>query len=115
MSLRRLSRRAWRKAATDFNVDAQLVGPVGADAEKQVAEIESLIQKGVDGLAVSSVSTDALAPIIQRGSGPGNSGGDLQHRQPDAAIAWRSPDKIWLNQDESPGSFWPIPWAEKEM
>jgi len=39
---------------------------VGADAEKQVAEIESLIQKGVDGLAVSSVSTDALAPIIQR-------------------------------------------------
>ena len=54
------------KAASDFNVDAQLVGPVGADAEKQVAEIESLIQKGVDGLAVSSVSTDALAPIIQR-------------------------------------------------
>src|ERR1700728_4747822 len=30
------------KAAADFNVDAQLVGPVGADAEKQVAEIESL-------------------------------------------------------------------------
>src|SRR3984957_18219920 len=54
------------KAAADFNVDAQLVGPVGADAEKQVAEIESLIQKGIDGLAVSSVSTDALAPIIQR-------------------------------------------------
>jgi ABC-type sugar transport system substrate-binding protein len=54
------------KAAAEFNVDAQLVGPVGADAEKQVAEIESLIQKGVDGLAVSSVSTDALAPIIQR-------------------------------------------------
>jgi len=54
------------KAVADFNVDAQLVGPVGADAEKQVAEIESLIQKGVDGLAVSSVSTDALAPIIQR-------------------------------------------------
>src|SRR5882724_8400495 len=52
------------KAASDFNADAQLVGPVGADAEKQVAEIESLIQKGVDGLAVSSVSTDALAPII---------------------------------------------------
>ncbi len=54
------------KAAADFNVDAQLVGPVGADAEKQVAEIESLIQKGVDGLAISSVSTDALAPVIQR-------------------------------------------------
>jgi simple sugar transport system substrate-binding protein len=54
------------KADKDFNVDAKLVGPVGADAEKQVAEIESLIQKGVDGLAISSVSTDALAPIIDR-------------------------------------------------
>jgi simple sugar transport system substrate-binding protein/ribose transport system substrate-binding protein len=54
------------KAASEFNVDVQMVGPVGADAEKQIAEIESLIQKGVDGLAISSVSTDALAPIIQR-------------------------------------------------
>jgi simple sugar transport system substrate-binding protein/ribose transport system substrate-binding protein len=42
------------------------VGPVGADAEAQIAEIESLIEKGVDGLAVSSVSTDALAPVIDR-------------------------------------------------
>jgi simple sugar transport system substrate-binding protein len=54
------------KAAAEFNVDVQMVGPVGADADKQVAEIESLIQKGVDGLAISSVSTDALAPVIQR-------------------------------------------------
>lgn len=54
------------KAATDFKADVKLVGPVGADAEKQVAEIESLIQKGVDGLAISSVSTDALAPVINR-------------------------------------------------
>jgi simple sugar transport system substrate-binding protein len=54
------------KANADFKVDAKLVGPVGADAEKQVSEIESLIQKGIDGLAVSSVSTDALAPVIQR-------------------------------------------------
>ena len=54
------------KADKEFNVDARLVGPVGADAEKQVSEIESLIQKGADGLAISSVSTDALAPIIDR-------------------------------------------------
>jgi simple sugar transport system substrate-binding protein len=54
------------KAATDFQVDVKMVGPVGADAEKQVAEIESLIEKGIDGLAVSSVSTGALAPVIQR-------------------------------------------------
>lgn len=54
------------KAAAELNVDAQLVGPVGPDAEKQVAEIENLIQKGVDGLAISSVSTDALSPVIQK-------------------------------------------------
>src|SRR5215472_12145573 len=59
------------KAATDFNVDVKLVGPVGADAEKQVSEIESLIEKGVDGLAISSVSTDALAPVIQRAMAQG--------------------------------------------
>ncbi len=55
-----------QKAAEELNVDAVMVGPVGADAEKQIAEIESLVQKGVDGLAVSSVSTDALAPVIAR-------------------------------------------------
>ena len=54
------------KAAADFAVDAKMVGPVGGDAEKQVSEIESLIEKGVDGLAISSVSTDTLAPVIQR-------------------------------------------------
>ena len=45
-------------------VDVQFVGPVGPKAEDQVAELESLIAAGVDGLAVSSVSTDALAPIL---------------------------------------------------
>jgi simple sugar transport system substrate-binding protein len=64
-------RKGVEKAATDFNVDVKLVGPVGADAEKQVSEIESLIQKGVDGLAISSVSTDALAPVIQRAMAQG--------------------------------------------
>ncbi|MBN1265211.1 MAG: sugar ABC transporter substrate-binding protein [Anaerolineales bacterium] len=54
------------QAAEDFNVDVQLVGPVGVDAEAQIAELESLIEAGVDGLAISSVSTDALAPFINR-------------------------------------------------
>jgi ABC-type sugar transport system substrate-binding protein len=44
----------------------QFVGPVGADAEAQIAELESLVEAGVDGLAISSVSTDALAPVINR-------------------------------------------------
>jgi simple sugar transport system substrate-binding protein/ribose transport system substrate-binding protein len=64
-------RKGVEKADADFNVDAKLVGPVGADAEKQVSEIESLIEKGVDGLAISSVSTDALAPVIQRAMAQG--------------------------------------------
>jgi simple sugar transport system substrate-binding protein len=54
------------QAAADLGVDAVMVGPVGAKAEDQIAELESLIEKGVDGIAISSVSTDALAPIIDK-------------------------------------------------
>ena len=54
------------KAAADLGVDAVMVGPVGAKAEDQIAELESLIEKGVDGIAISSVSTDALAPVIDK-------------------------------------------------
>lgn len=54
------------QAAKDLGVDAQMVGPVGAKAEDQIAELESLMEKGVDGLAISSVSTDALAPLIDK-------------------------------------------------
>ena len=54
------------QAAEEFGVDATLVGPVSADAEAQINELETLIEKGVDGLAISSASTDALAPFINR-------------------------------------------------
>ncbi|MFM8320311.1 MAG: sugar ABC transporter substrate-binding protein, partial [Chloroflexota bacterium] len=54
------------KAAQDLGVDAVMVGPVGAKAEDQIAELESLMEKGVDGIAISSVSTDALAPLIDK-------------------------------------------------
>jgi len=54
------------QAAKAFNVDVTLVGPVGAKAEDQVAELENLIANNVDGLAVSSVSTDALAPVLNK-------------------------------------------------
>ncbi len=58
-------------AAKKFNVDAKLVGPVGGGAEKQVAEIENLLTSGVDGLGVSSTSTDALVPTIDKAIGKG--------------------------------------------
>ncbi len=55
------------KAGEDLGVVTKMVGPVGADADAQIAELESLIDAEViDGLAISSVSTDALAPIIDR-------------------------------------------------
>ena len=54
------------QAAGELGVTAQFVGPVGANAEEQIAELESLVEAGVDGLAISSVSTDALAPVINR-------------------------------------------------
>ena len=54
------------KAAADFGVDVQMVGPVGPDADLQINELETLVEAGVDGLAISSVSTDALAPVINR-------------------------------------------------
>jgi len=47
------------------NVNARFIGPVGADADAQISEIETLMDQ-MDGLAISSVSTDALAPLINR-------------------------------------------------
>ena len=53
------------KAAADDKVNAQFVGPVGSDANGQIDEIETLMGK-MDGLAISSVSSDALGPVIDR-------------------------------------------------
>jgi simple sugar transport system substrate-binding protein len=53
------------KAAKEDKANAQFIGPVGADADAQISEIETLMGK-MDGLAISSVSTDALAPVIDR-------------------------------------------------
>ncbi|RBL80835.1 LacI family transcriptional regulator, partial [Streptomyces cavourensis] len=47
--------------------EVSLIGPTGGDAAKQVSEIQTLIQqKAVDGLAVSSASSDALKPVISQ-------------------------------------------------
>jgi simple sugar transport system substrate-binding protein/ribose transport system substrate-binding protein len=46
-------------------INAHFIGPVGANADGQISEIETLMGK-IDGLAISSVSTDALAPLINR-------------------------------------------------
>jgi simple sugar transport system substrate-binding protein len=53
------------RGAKEDKVNAKFIGPVGSDADGQINEIESLMAT-MDGLAVSSVSTDALAPVIDR-------------------------------------------------
>lgn len=53
------------RAAKEFDVDAQMIGPAGGNPANQVSEIQSLITQGkIDGLAVSSSSNDALKPVI---------------------------------------------------
>jgi len=53
------------RASEELGVNAVFMGPVGADADGQISEIETLMDS-MDGLAISSVSTDALAPLINR-------------------------------------------------
>ncbi|MDT0473744.1 substrate-binding domain-containing protein [Streptomyces sp. DSM 41014] len=54
-----------KRAGKELGADVALIGPTGGDAAKQVSEIQTLIQqKAVDGLAVSSASSDALKPVI---------------------------------------------------
>ncbi|MBK8023485.1 MAG: substrate-binding domain-containing protein [Chloroflexi bacterium] len=58
-------RRGVEGAIEELGVSAQFIGPVGADADAQVSELETLLETA-DGFAISSVSSDALAPFINR-------------------------------------------------
>jgi simple sugar transport system substrate-binding protein/ribose transport system substrate-binding protein len=58
-------RKGVEQAQAADGVKVRFVGPVGADADGQINEIESLMDT-MDGLAISSVSSDALAPLIDR-------------------------------------------------
>ena len=56
-----------KRAGKEFDADVSLIGPTGGDAAKQVSELQTLIQQqAVDGLAVSSASSDALKPVISQ-------------------------------------------------
>lgn len=58
-------REGMERAGAELGVDVQLIGPTGGDAAQQVNELLSLItQKEIDGIAVSSASSDALKPVI---------------------------------------------------
>ncbi|MGE5507925.1 MAG: sugar-binding protein [Chitinophagales bacterium] len=51
-------------AAKELGVELMWVGPVQADAARQVEVIEGLIQKKVDGIALSANDPDALVDVI---------------------------------------------------
>lgn len=59
-------RQGVESADKELKVNGIFTGPVGGGAEKQVSELENWITKGVSGIAVSSSSTDALAPVINK-------------------------------------------------
>lgn len=59
-------RRGVVRAVEDFKANVEMIGPVGPEAEVQISELERLLEVGVDGLAISPVNSEALAPIINR-------------------------------------------------
>ena len=59
-------RRGVVRAVEDFKANVEMIGPVGPDAAVQIAELERLLDAGVDGLAISPVNSAALTPIINR-------------------------------------------------
>jgi simple sugar transport system substrate-binding protein len=59
-------RRGVVRAVEDFRANVELIGPVSPDAEVQIAELEQLLEIGVDGLAISPVNSELLTPIINR-------------------------------------------------
>ena len=91
-----------QKAAADDKVDAQFIGPTGPNADAQISEIETLMGK-MDGLAISSVSSDALAPVIDRVL---KAGIPVSRSIPTIRTARGSPSpaRIWFNQAARPAS-----------
>lgn len=60
------------QAREKLGVDAEMIGPAGGSAEKQVAELQTLInQQQIHGLAVSSASNNALKPVIAQAKAAG--------------------------------------------
>src|ERR1044071_6200325 len=56
----------WRAMGKGLNVKTVYGGPLDTDAQKQIAQIESLIAQKVDGLVVAPTDSAALAPVINK-------------------------------------------------
>lgn len=53
-------------AAQELGVELQFVGPATHDIAEQIAVLESLIEAGVDGIAVSPTDAASVTPVIRR-------------------------------------------------
>jgi ribose transport system substrate-binding protein len=53
-------------AAKDFNVDCIFVGPTEYNEAQEVQMVQDMIQRGVDGLAVSAANPKAMARMLQQ-------------------------------------------------
>ncbi len=54
------------KAGDELGVKVNYTGPSQTKVKDQIDVVESLIAKGVDGIALSAVDADALAPVVNR-------------------------------------------------
>jgi len=60
------TRATWAAAGEYNGVKTIYGGPLDTDAQKQIEEIDTLINKGVNGLVVAPTDSAALAPVINR-------------------------------------------------
>ena len=54
------------QAAKDFNVDCIFVGPTEYNEAQEVQMLQDMIQRGVDGLAVSAANPKAMAKALKQ-------------------------------------------------
>src|ERR1700758_1813524 len=54
------------QAAKDFKVDCSFVGPTEYNEAQEVQMLQDMIQRGVDGLAVSAANPKAMARMLQQ-------------------------------------------------
>lgn len=54
------------EAGEELGVEVNYTGPSQTKVKDQIDVVESLIAKGVDGIALSAVDGDALAPVVNR-------------------------------------------------
>jgi len=60
-------RKGIRKAAEDLGIDYKMIGPTDGTTEKQIAELETLIDsEQVDGLVVASADADTIQPLFKK-------------------------------------------------